>query len=365
MNAYSFTGTLSNPNYIRNQNWTNCDKIIYVENIKDRRFWKKVLRLDSSYNYNFCIVENDKNTIKTGKGAFKKVYSILNSNTLVIQDSDYNYLIDIDAEFYDALRNNPFVIHTYAYGRENLLFSILLVNKFVDFCQRNHEINLDFNDLLNDYAKLCHKINGIWMYFEKYKNFHKYTFDLNKYCEYNELIDSSIAHISLPFIPFLSIDFKKIDNNFHIDNEYWRLFQQRVDDLEQEIREKLDEKDLNNYNNFFSYLEMEEFYLINQAYLYLPCHQFYTHFIEKFFKKIKDIIVNVEAINLNSMNLEEERCKNLIKEARNDMKEIDIGTWLLNSCDELKVEKLLMQIQHDFDCANNIENLNSCPNSPK
>ncbi|WP_213637229.1 DUF4435 domain-containing protein [Providencia rettgeri] len=95
--------------------------ILYVENPSDRLFWENVI----------AHVCPDKYIVKTysvekapGKRALEKEYNRLNSSFIVGVDGDFDYLCPSRHDNASHLNSNPFIIHTFAYSRENIIFDM-------------------------------------------------------------------------------------------------------------------------------------------------------------------------------------------------------------------------------------------------
>lgn len=114
--------------------------ILYVEDISDVSFWELFFK---NLAYEIKVFQNDTNQCITGKTELKKLYEKCNKHLLVALDSDYDYLCENHNDYAQKMCNNPFIIHTYSYSKESVIYNsgyidfilekLSLYQKYLDF----------------------------------------------------------------------------------------------------------------------------------------------------------------------------------------------------------------------------------------
>ncbi|UXJ04240.1 DUF4435 domain-containing protein [Morganella morganii] len=125
--------------------------ILYVENPSDRLFWENVIAHVCPEQYSVKSFSLDN---APGKRSLEKEYSKLHRFYIVGVDGDFDYLCPSRHEFANSLNSNPYVIHTFTYSRENVIFnmpSVIDISNRLAF--RHHLIN-DCVSALTEYSKI-------------------------------------------------------------------------------------------------------------------------------------------------------------------------------------------------------------------
>lgn len=135
--------------------------VLYVENPSDRLFWETVIAHFCPEQYSVKAFTLDE---APGKRSLEKEYSKLHPFYIVGVDGDFDYLCPNRHEFANSLNNNPYVIHTFTYSRESVIFSIPSVS---DICNRlvfRHKLSNDCITALSEYSKIIFPALSVFSY---------------------------------------------------------------------------------------------------------------------------------------------------------------------------------------------------------
>ncbi|ELJ8644988.1 hypothetical protein ACSL9B_000122 [Vibrio cholerae] len=142
-------------------NYSNADfGFIYIETERDKDFWENFFGYDILKNYeiNYSYKGSISNGGIRGKIRYKNNFKHANKRALIAIDSDFDHVTPNRFEYCKDLLNNPFVIHTFAYTKENIINSI----EVIDDCLKKYHFCIPcryrFNDFLSNYSSLIHDV---------------------------------------------------------------------------------------------------------------------------------------------------------------------------------------------------------------
>ncbi|MQS00080.1 DUF4435 domain-containing protein [Gluconobacter aidae] len=165
----SFTEYLTDPNYISAYDFDGKG-IIYIEDENDKRFWTEVIDDLAKNRYTFKIATNkslgkgsDEIKIR-GKGALTKLYDTLNKTVMVAVDSDFDYICPENSEYAKKLSENKFIIHTFSYSTESVIFcekSIKLISSKIKY---DLEVSFDINEEIKKISNIIFESFSMFAY---------------------------------------------------------------------------------------------------------------------------------------------------------------------------------------------------------
>lgn len=169
--------------------------VLYVENPSDRLFWENVIAqvCPEQYSVKSFSLED-----APGKRSLEKEYSKLHRFYIVGVDGDFDYLCPDRHEFANSLNNNPYVIHTFTYSRESVIFSIPSVLDISNRLAFRHKLTHDCVVALTEYSKIIFSALSVFSY--------AHNLDWQKFKE-----DQFTKAISLPLSEKLLTDDLKIN----------------------------------------------------------------------------------------------------------------------------------------------------------
>lgn len=262
----SFDVLLRNKNYGKayaNFNGKACGNI-YVEDNSDIVFWEMIVDKDK---YDIKLYEKD-GRLNFGKRALEKEYQNCNSSFLVAVDADLDYICCGHNQHSIMLNNSPFILHTFAYGRENIIYHVNYLNKLLKKCKLSLDIEFDFGYILLLYSRAIYQPLTHFLYLFNQgikldvKNFYK-TISFKQH-EFNKIINGDLS--------------------INIDN--FNNFCQRVNDQCKKYKEQIMDND--DFNNYIIHL-FELGLTSDNAYWFINSHVFENDIIKPIFERIKNI----------------------------------------------------------------------------
>lgn len=159
-----FDRLLKSPKYLKAYTKQQTGKsrgVLYVENPSDRLFWESVIAqvCPEQYSVKSFSLED-----APGKRSLEKEYSKLHPFYIVGVDGDFDYLCPDRHEFANSLNNNPFVIHTFTYSRESVIFSIPSILDISNRLSFRNKLNHDSVTALTEYSKIIFPALAIFSY---------------------------------------------------------------------------------------------------------------------------------------------------------------------------------------------------------
>ena len=135
--------------------------VLYVENPSDRLFWENVIAqvCPEKYSVKSFSLED-----APGKRSLEKEYSKLHRFYIVGVDGDFDYLCPDRHEFANSLNNNPYVMHTFTYSRENVIFSIPSILDISNRLAFRHKLTHDCIVALTEYSKTIFSALSVFSY---------------------------------------------------------------------------------------------------------------------------------------------------------------------------------------------------------
>lgn len=152
--------------------------VAYVESYDDVFFWRSLLNeLETSDMY-FEVMLPSRTTLQKGKktALLHTLSQGLGRDMIVCVDADYDYLLHGHSSSSQAVCNNPYVFHTYAYAIENFqcyapsLHGVCVMATLND----DHSV-FDFEEFLTEYSRIIHPLFvwNVWAY--RYGHFREFS----------------------------------------------------------------------------------------------------------------------------------------------------------------------------------------------
>jgi|GEM_PF-3897476 len=165
----SFTQYLTDPKYISAYDFDGKG-IIFIEDENDERFWTEVIEDLAKNRYTFKIATkkslgkgSDEVKIR-GKGALTKLYDTLNKTVMVAVDSDFDYICPENSECAKKLSENKFIIHTFSYSTESVIFCEKSINLISSKIRYNLKISFDINDEIKKISNIIFESFSMFAY---------------------------------------------------------------------------------------------------------------------------------------------------------------------------------------------------------
>lgn len=160
----AFDSLLKSAKYIKAYTKQQTGKprgVLYVENPSDRLFWENVIAqvCPEQYSVKSFSLED-----APGKRLLEKEYSKLHRFYIVGVDGDFDYLCPDRHEFASYLNNSPYVIHTFTYSRESVIFSTPSILDISNRLAFRHKLPHDCIEALIEYSKIIFSALSVFSY---------------------------------------------------------------------------------------------------------------------------------------------------------------------------------------------------------
>jgi hypothetical protein len=179
--------------------YTKGKALIYVEDQSDVSFWKSLFD-KCSLGYKIFSVSKAPEALANGKNELIKLIPNLHSRLYIAIDSDLDFICkNRKPLIHQNIINNPHVLHTYVYNRENHEYSVFHTNECINKIFYTLIIENNFNSFITVYSEIAFKIlcfttflidNGIRF---RAKNFNKYLVFKSNDFFYNSLAFENLA----------------------------------------------------------------------------------------------------------------------------------------------------------------------------
>lgn len=184
----------------------DCTFNLYVEDSSDIWFWEKFIKEEFPNTYNIMPWS------KRGKCNLAPHYSKAKIEALIAVDSDFDYICN-NTVYGNTFRNNPYVLHTFAYNRESVLIEKDNIQKFLMDIKFSipHNIRVDF--FLDKFSEIifCGLANFIYL-----KNFRKEDLNHDVFDKCFHITDKEIIVINDENLPTIDISIlDEITQRFH------------------------------------------------------------------------------------------------------------------------------------------------------
>ena len=231
MSNSQFGDYFTNPNFVGGYNAIKEGKkeafekgIVYVEDDSDISLWKKFINQILPNKYNFTTATSSKGNKAEGKRALEKMYPSANLKALIAVDADYDFIISNLKSHY-SFRDNPFILHTYAFSKESVMLEKFQLNAFIQKCQYTQSHHVDIEIFLNLFSKTAY--GGLLNYIAFIK---KHNFEIFEYTDFHQCFNIKSATI---VTDELSLDNSVIDK---VEINLSQFFRQKTvidDDIQQ------------------------------------------------------------------------------------------------------------------------------------
>ncbi|MBH2618307.1 DUF4435 domain-containing protein [Serratia ureilytica] len=135
--------------------------LLYVENPSDISFWRCVIQHVAPKSYVVKPISKEKSA---GKRTLEKVYPDLHKSYIVGVDSDFDYICPNRHERADSLNNNKFILHTFAYSRENYECCHESIEGLCDILYFHERLPSEIHNSLNKYSKIIYPALCLFAY---------------------------------------------------------------------------------------------------------------------------------------------------------------------------------------------------------
>lgn len=145
--------------------------IVYVEAYDDIIFWRDILRDFENEEREFEVVLPSRTNLNRGKktALMNKLGDNLGQFMIACVDADIDYLMQRHTYASQAMLDNPYVVHTYAYAIENLQCYAPSLHDVVVSATLNDQRIFDFEEYLTQYSRNIYDLFvwAIWLYRER------------------------------------------------------------------------------------------------------------------------------------------------------------------------------------------------------
>lgn len=241
--------------------------VIYIEDITDKQFWQKIATKHEVKLY------SENGTTITGKS---KLLQICSKNQLIAIDSDFDYLCPNHRDESLLINNSPFVLQTYAHGRENIVFSPECLYQILEI-----KFQLYLNNHINPILDIFNKLSHIW--FESYCKF-LFLFNGKNDCFSH---DDWINHIKFS---------NQECTNIALMQDF-SSYEDRLSQLNNKLAQYIKNQD--EFLQFCDELEQKTF-TKDTVWAFIRCHDFENKFVEPLIKEIVKSRQNKELGDINN-----------------------------------------------------------------
>lgn len=217
----SFTEYFTNPHYIKAHGIVKKGNenlgFIYIENEKDISFWKVFFGEDVLKSYEFNATKNPATVACGTRGKFRFDELICNANKSAIfaLDSDLDHMTPNRFKRCVDIIENPFVIHTFGYGKESFTNSIESLNSCLESYYFYRPSSFKFTNFLENYSSIIYPV------FIKFIHLLNHHPDVSDEGEFRKRI--------IPNQQLLSDMY--FDNKFEDAQTYFSAYEQELDHL--------------------------------------------------------------------------------------------------------------------------------------
>ncbi|ELA7931181.1 DUF4435 domain-containing protein [Vibrio parahaemolyticus] len=160
----SFLDYLTDPDFIKAhgvvKHGNESVGYIYIENEKDISFWKVFFGEEILQSYEFNATKNPDSVAcgTRGKTRFDDLMCNANKSAVFALDSDIDHFTPQRFTRCKDIIDNPFVIHTYGYGKESFTNSCEVLNSCLGSYYYFRPSSYRFNTFLESYSKLIYPV---------------------------------------------------------------------------------------------------------------------------------------------------------------------------------------------------------------
>lgn len=193
--------------------YTKGKALIYVEDQSDVSFWKCLFD-KYSLGYKIFSVSKAPEALANGKNELIKLIPNLHNRLYIAIDSDLDFLCKNRRPLiHQNIVNNPHVLHTYVYNRENHEYSVFHINECINKIFYTIIVENNFNSFISVYSEISFKILCFTTFFIE----NKISFNEKDFNKYLVFKSSEFFYKSLEFE---NLAIKKLEelNNFILNN---------------------------------------------------------------------------------------------------------------------------------------------------
>lgn len=311
----SFSSYLKNTTFTQHSlSFLDKDSRVFVENETDIPFWKCILGdrcKITVYSYNI----NEQSRAVCGKG--KLLTLECNDVQRIAIDADYDYLCMNNCTNAKKL-NEPYIIHTFAYGRESIIYSPTYLEFLLQKMFFSHELDIyfDFKEFMELYSYLCYDVFIYFLYLLEYKLLDKVNISIFDMSILNYLcVKRNIQNNFKYFFTFRHIlNIKElIDNDFNLNKAGFDRIELHVKEFYDKLHQTvgIDLKDLNQFKQ-----EMKEKGLTpNNVCYFINSHIFEDEIIKPILTRLYGLIKirELERVRDKYPTQKESKSKEVIK----------------------------------------------------
>lgn len=168
--------------------------LAYVESYDDVAFWRNLLSEFETDKLYFEVLLPSRTSLMKGKKSvlMNQLGDKLGTSMIACVDSDYDYLLQDTTHTSRYIKNNPYVLQTYAYAIENYLCYSESLHDICVAATLNDKRIFDFVSYLEGYSVAIYPlfIWSVWMYRSGDYN----QFSLLDFCYYARITKFSVHH---------------------------------------------------------------------------------------------------------------------------------------------------------------------------
>lgn len=235
---------------------------VYIESERDKNFWEFFFgnEILKNYEINFNYKTHSMHCGTRGKVRYRDVYQKANKRAIIAIDSDFDHLTPNRFKHCEHIVSNPFVFHTFAYTKENIINSIEVLDDCLSkyhFCDPS---SYRFSEFLFSYSELIHDVCV--------KFVSTLDFSLNT-------DESSLYQVVIP-------SDQELEDMFF--NSNYTSFSNRVSNYEKELNKLLKGIDNSHISAGFTQFGMNK----SNTYQFISGHKIEQRVIDVIVKKIRE-----------------------------------------------------------------------------
>ncbi len=198
---------------------------VRLEDERDKNFWLPLLEMAlPNMEFAFYPYFDEKNNVGiTGKEDFKKYIKHADSQLIFCRDADYDYLLE------NSILNQPFVFHTYVYGRESFYsFSEGLKEIVETNTKETIADDSQFVDFFKAYSKIIYPYLLSSLFSTKLADGNLTARNLGKVAGFSQILNPAENLESLKQI--LGTGFKLFYDTYKVQSEF-QVFEKQLERL--------------------------------------------------------------------------------------------------------------------------------------
>ena len=140
--------------------------VAYVEDRSDINFWSLII---DKKKYKIKVFTRDNGCCYYGKDTLEKQYDTANKHCIIAVDGDFDYICPISDNARKMI-SNPYILHTFGYGRESILYNYKFLNEVVNKFVFSQGVQFDIINLINLISEEHYDSLVMYLFLRKFDN---------------------------------------------------------------------------------------------------------------------------------------------------------------------------------------------------